>query len=420
MRFWSSPDTVGGVQRFSGSRWLFWLLGPGLMVMLADTDAGSILTAGQSGARWGYRLLLLEILLVPILYVVMSTTVRLGVTTGKGHAQLIREHFGPGWAFLSVGTLVVSALGALVTEFAGLAGVGRLFGVPPAVTVLPAAVFLVALVASGGYRRVEVVGIAVGLFELAFIAAAVLAHPRVHAVGSALVGSQPLGNGGYAGLVAANVGAVVMPWMVFYQQGAVLDKGLKRSDLRTARLDTAIGAVVTQAVMAGVLIAAAATLGGGGGGSLRTVGDLSRAFSPVLGSTASRLVLALGMAGAALVASIVVSLAVAWAVAEAFGRHRSLNDSVRQAPLFYGLYAGAVALGAALVLASGSLVRLAIGVEILNALLLPLVLGFLVLLAWRALPRSHALGRRQRVALAAAAGSVIAVGLFWVGLALGL
>lgn len=111
------------------------VLGPGLMVMLADTDAGSIVTAAQSGARWGYRLLLLQLVLVPILYLVMELTVRLGVATGKGHAELIREHFGAGWAYLSVGTLLVSAIGALVTEFAGVAGIGHLFGLPaPAAT----------------------------------------------------------------------------------------------------------------------------------------------------------------------------------------------------------------------------------------------------------------------------------------------
>jgi hypothetical protein len=106
-------------------------LGPGMMVMLADTDAGSIVTAAQSGARWGYRLLFLQLALAPILYLVMELTVRLGIATGTGHAELIREHFEAGWALVSVGTLLVSAVGALVTEFAGVAGVGRLFGLPP-------------------------------------------------------------------------------------------------------------------------------------------------------------------------------------------------------------------------------------------------------------------------------------------------
>jgi Mn2+/Fe2+ NRAMP family transporter len=392
------------------------LLGPGVMVMLADTDAGSVVTAAQSGAVWGYRLLLVQVLLVPVLYLVMELAVRLALVTGKGLTELIREHLGAGWAALAVATLAVSVLGALVTEFAGLGGVGELFGIPRTATVLAAAVLLVLLVVTGGYRRVEIVGIALGSLELVFVAAAVMAHPRVGTIAGNL-GPAP-GDGGYLALVAANVGAVVMPWMLFYQPTAVIQKGLTRRDLRAARFDTAVGAVVTQVVMAAVLVAAAASLRGGG--SLKTVGALAAALSPALGPTAARVVLALGIGGAAIVASIVVSLAASWSVAEALGRPRSLDDGVRRARLFYGAYAAIVAAGAGLVLASTSLVRLAVGVEILNALLLPLVLGFLAVLAFRALPRPFRPRRRQRVAFAAAVGPIVVVALVWVGIALGL
>jgi Mn2+/Fe2+ NRAMP family transporter len=398
-------------------RWL-WVLGPGLMVMLADTDAGSVITASQSGARWGYRLLALQVVLVPVLYLVMELTVRLGIATGKGHAQLIRERFGARWAAVSIGALLVSAFGALVTEFAGVAGVGQLFGLPPALTVLPAAGLLVALVVSGGYRRVELVGIALGLFELAFVAAALLAHPSAHALASG-VATQPLGQPGYLTLVAANVGAVVMPWMFFYQQGAVVDKGLTARDLRSARIDTAIGALLTQVIMGSVLVATAVSFHGRSG-SLQSVGAIARALAPLLGASTSRILLALGMLGAALVASIVVSLAAAWAVAEFAGHPRSLNDGLRRAPLFYGLYAGAVAGGAALVLVSHSLVRLAIDVEVVNALLLPLVLGMLILLAHQVLPAPHALRRGHRVVVSFATIAVTLVGLLWLGFAFGL
>ncbi len=398
-------------------RWL-WVLGPGLMVMLADTDAGSVITASQSGARWGYRLLALQVLLVPVLYLVMELTVRLGITTGKGLAQLIRERFGARWALVSIVALLVSAFGALVTEFAGVAGVGQLFGLSPALTVLPAAGLLVVLVVSGGYRRVELVGIALGLFELAFVAAAMLAHPSVHALASGIA-TQPLGQPGYLALVAANVGAVLMPWMLFYQQSAVVDKGLAARDLRSARIDTALGALLTQLIMVSVLVATAAGLHGRAG-SLQSVGAIARALAPLLGSSTSRVLLALGILGAALVASIVVSLAAAWAVAEAAGRPRSLNDGLRQAPLFYGLYAGAVALGAVLVLASRSLVRLAVDVEVVNALLLPLVLGMLILLAYQVLPAAHVLRRSHRAAVSFATIVVALVGIIWLGFAFGL
>ena len=386
------------------------------MVMLADTDAGSVVTAAQSGAAWGYGLLLVQVLLVPVLYLVMELALRLALTTGKGLTELIREYFGPWWTALAVGALAVSVLGALVTEFAGLAGVGLLFGVPRAATVGVAAVLLVLLVVTGGYRRVELVGIALGSLELMFVGAAVLAHPRAGEIASGLA-HPALGSGNYLALVAANVGAVVMPWMLFYQPTAVLQKGLTRRDLRAARLDTAVGAVVTQVVMAAVLVAAAASLHGGG--SLETVGQLATALSPVLGGVGGRVVLALGVGGAAVVASIVVSLAASWAAAEALGKRHSLDDSPGRARLFYGAYTAVVGGGAALVLASSSLVRLAVDVEILNALLLPLLLGLLVVLAHRALPRPYRLRPRRRLALAAAVGPVVLVALAWVGIALG-
>jgi Mn2+/Fe2+ NRAMP family transporter len=171
--------------------------------------------------------------------------------------------------------------------------------------------------------------------------------------------------------------------------------------------------------MASVLVAAATTLYGRGGG-LAGIGDLDRALGSVAGPTAARLLLAAGVLGAALVAAIVVSLALAWAVAEGCGRPHSLDHSPRRAPLFYGIYVAAVAVGATLVLTSGSLVRLAVRVEILNALLLPLVLGFLVLLAFRVLPRPYAPRGRERIALAGTVAAVVAIGLFSAGLSFGL
>src|ERR1019366_2822333 len=233
-------------------------VGPGLMVMLADTDAGSVVTAAQSGARWGYSLLPLEVGLIPVLYLVMELTVRLGIATGKGHAELVKDCFGQKWATLSVVLLLLSTTGALVTELAGLAGVGLMEGIPPRVTVPAAAVFLALVVVSGSYRRVERIGLCLGLFELAFLFAALRAHPSVHAAAASFLSLGPLGKAGYLPLMAANVGAVIMPWMVFYQQAAVVDKGLRRENLRAGRVDTAVGAVITQVVMIAVLVATAA------------------------------------------------------------------------------------------------------------------------------------------------------------------
>ena len=390
--------------------WLTVVVGPGLMVMLADTDAGSVVTAAQSGARFGYRLLPLEILLIPVLYLVMELTVRLGLATGKGHAELIKARFGRGWAVFSVGILLVTSVGALVTEFAGLAGVGSIVGLPPQLIVPGAAMLLLLVVVSGSYRRVELIGIGLGLFELAFLVAAIRAHPDPGSLAGSLWSGQPLGNSAYLALVAANVGAVVMPWMIFYQQAAILDKGINVRDLRVARINTAIGAVVTQVIMIAILVATGASLYHRSSGALDTVAQISTALTSALGSAGGRLAFAMGVAGAALVAALVVSLGVAWAFAEVAGKPRSLNRKFRQAPLFYGVFTGAVGLSAVLVLTSGQLVGLAIAVEVLNALLLPIVLVFLIILAWTTLPAPFRLRLWERIALLVVTAAVIGMG----------
>src|SRR5258708_1340490 len=252
--------------------------GPGLVVMLADTDAGSIITAAQSGAEWGYGLLLLQVILVPILLVVQELTVRLGIVTRKGHAELIGDQFGRGWAWLSVGTLVISCIGALLSELSGLAGVGLLIGgpAPPTTTLVVAAPLLLA--PPRPYLSVERIAIAVGLFELVFLAVAWRAQPGLAALAAGAI-DITWHDPKYLYLVAANIGAVIMPWMVFYQQSAVVEKKLTLEDQPAARLDTAFGALLTQVIMAAVLIATAATLGGKTqSGSLDTVPQIAEAF----------------------------------------------------------------------------------------------------------------------------------------------
>lgn len=367
------------------------VLGPGLVVMLADTDAGSVITAAQSGAQWGYQLLALQVLLIPVLYIVQELTVRLGLLTGHGHGELIKQHFGRGWAWLSVSTLLVSCLGALITEMSGIAGVGALYGIPIWVSVLATLAFLLTVVISGSYRSVERVAVAIGLFELAFVYVAVVSHPDPAAVLQGLT-HMPLADHGYLYLVAANIGAVIMPWMVFYQQSAVVDKGLKPAHLTAARWDTAIGAVVTQIIMAAVLVAVAATFGRHGGNSrLDTVQQLSHALTPYLGERNGHLIFALGMLGASLVAAIVVSLTAAWGLGEVTGYKHSLEHHPREAPWFYLVFAVVLVASGLLVSSGINLVDLSVGVEVMNALLLPVVLGFLYALARRALPSGHRL-----------------------------
>jgi Mn2+/Fe2+ NRAMP family transporter len=360
--------------------------GPGLLVMLADTDAGNVVTGAQAGAQWGYRLLPLLLLLIPMLYMVQELTVRLGLTTGRGHGELIREQFGFGWACLSTAGLAAATIGSLITEFTGVAGIGELYGLSRGLTLPFAAAALLAVVATGSYRRVERAAIVIGLFELAFFAVAWSARPNAATLaGQAL--DLPLGDHEFLYLVAAVIGATFNPWMIFYQQSAIADKKLRPDDLTAARWDTAFGAVLTQCLTGAVLVAAAATLGAGGASAgLDSVGEISAALSPLLGENFGRLVFSAGVLGASMVAAIVCSLALAWGVGEVAGYRRSLEFHPFAAKWFYGVYAAAVVGAAALVGFVPDLVWLNIATQVLNAFLMPLVIGFLAALAVTALP----------------------------------
>jgi Mn2+/Fe2+ NRAMP family transporter len=386
--------------------------GPGLLVMLVDTDAGNVVTGTQAGARWGYRLLPLLLLLIPMLYMVQELTVRLGIHTGRGHGELIRERFGVGWAWLSTAGLAAATIGSLVTEFTGVAGIGELYGLSRSLTLPVAAAALLAVVATGSYRRVERIAIFVGLFELAFFAVAWAAHPSIKTFAKDAV-DLPLGNREFTYLAAAVIGAVFNPWMIFYQQSAVADKKLRPDDLKVARWDTAIGAVLTQCLTGAVLVAAAATLTSSGTSvGISSVGEISQTLSPLLGEKVGRLVFSAGVLGASLVAAIVCSLALAWGVGEVAGYRRSLEDHPFEAIWFYGVYATCVVGAAALVWFVPDVVWLNISAQVLNALLLPLVIGFLVALAVTVLPDQLRPRGLYLLVLIGISTVVIAVGLY--------
>jgi Mn2+/Fe2+ NRAMP family transporter len=353
--------------------------GPGLIVAFADTEAGSITTAATSGAQYGYKLILLQVLLIVPLFVVQEMTVRLGTVTGKGHARLIREHYGLGWAWVSLGTMLITNIAALVTEFAGIAGSALIFGLNPAPLVIAAALLLIVVIFTASYKRAEMFAFALCLVELLFIPAAFAAHPSASTVVmNGLFGSQPLHDYNYLLLIASNIGAVIMPWMIFYQQSAVVDKGLKLPDLGFARLDTALGAVLTQAIMCAVIVTTAATL------FIHHVpvsdaAHAALAFAPLVGKWAG-VTFGVGLIGASMLGAFVVSLATAWAFGEAFGWRCSLNDGLR-AKRFSALYVGCVAIAAAVVLIPNlPLIQITVYVEAFNGFVLPIVLGFLLVL----------------------------------------
>jgi NRAMP (natural resistance-associated macrophage protein)-like metal ion transporter len=402
-------------------RWLLRflaVLGPGLVVMFADTEAGSITTAATSGAQYGYKLILLQLLLIVPLFVVQEMTVRLGVVTGKGHARLIREHYGLGWAWVSLGTMLFTNIAALVTEFAGIAGAAMIFGLPPQPLVIAAALLLVVVIFTARYKRAETFALALCAVELLFIPAAFAAHaPAREVIAQGLFGSQPLHDYNYLLLIASNIGAVIMPWMIFYQQSATVDKGLKLRDLSFARVDTIIGSVFTQVIMAAVIVTTAATL------FVRHIpvtdaAHAALALEPLVGRFAG-VTFGVGLIGASMLGAFVVSLATAWAFGEAFGWRCSLNDGLR-AKRFTGLYTACVLVAAGFVLIPNlPLIQMTVDVEAFNGFVLPIVLGFLLVLVndKRVIGerRNRALGNAVTFALSAVIvilGMVMAVGTF--------
>ncbi|MGP6156932.1 MAG: NRAMP family divalent metal transporter [Vulcanimicrobiaceae bacterium] len=369
-------------------------------------------TAAASGAQFGMKLVLLQVLLIVPLYLIQEMTVRLGTATGKGHAQLIRENYGLAWCWVSLGTMLVTNIAALVTEFIGMAGAALIFGVNPALMVVGGALILVAVSLTGTYKRAEVLALALCMIELLFIPAAFAAHPSPSAViREGLFGSQPLGDRDYLLLVASNIGAVIMPWMIFYQQSATVDKGLKLPDLPFARIDTAVGAVFTQIIMIAVVVTTAATL------YVRhiSVSDAAHAalaLIPLTGHFAG-IIFGAALVGASMLGAFVVSLATAWAFGEAFRWPCSLNYHCLEAKRFYGLYTFCVALAAGIVLIPNlPLVRITLYVEAFNALVLPIVLGFLLVLA----NDRGILGARRNSAL----GNIVTIGISAVCVCLGL
>ena len=353
--------------------------------MLADTEAGSVISAAQSGAQWGYRLVALQFLLIPPLFLAQNLAARLGVGTRQGLAELVRNRLGIWPAVLLLATLVVSCAGALLTELSGFAGVGALYGMPAWQSVGVAVLGLLAVIWTGSFRAVERIAVAVGLCELAFLALAWMARPDAAEMAGQMV-QMPLGDPGYLHLVAANLGTCVIPWAIFYQQSASVDKGLNRSHLGVVRVETLVGAVLCQVITSAIVVAAAAAFGRGEMPALDRIGDIATAFGLAIGPLAGQVVFVAGLLGGALVAAIVVCLTVAWAFGEVLGLAHTLGERPARAPWYCGSLTVLLVAAGVLVASGVPLVRLAIGMGALNAVLLPVVLGFLYYLGWHELP----------------------------------
>jgi Mn2+/Fe2+ NRAMP family transporter len=362
------------------------VMGPGLVAMLADMDAGSVMTLAESGAQWGYRLLLFQLLLTPLMFMTQELTVRLGLCGGASFGELVRRRYGKAVALLATGVLLISCFGALVAEMSGLVGAGSLFGIPSWQVLAVLVIFILVMVLTGSYLAVERLVVGIGLFSLAFLIMAYKAHPDWGQVAREIT-QMPLASHRYLYLAAANIGTSIMPWTIFYQQSALIDKGLNSGQLRAARIDTLFGVLLCQLLSAAVLIASAATLGSHPDDrGISDVAQMGEAFGALIGPTWGKAVFAIGLSGGSLVAAIVVCLTAAWAIGEAIGVRHSLEQHPLDAPWFYGPFALLLLGGAVLVGSGVNLIRLPIAVGVVNAVLLPLVLLLLIQLTRHALP----------------------------------
>ena len=357
------------------------VFGPGLIVMEADNDAGAVSSYTQAGAQYGTKLLWVMLLLLPMTYFVQEMVVRLGIATGKGHASMIFERFGKFWGYFSLGDLLLVNFLTLVTEFAGISLAMSQLGVSPYVSVPTAAVGLIGLVVTGSYRRWEALTIVLCLLDVTWFVVAWATHTAAGQIAfDTLVPQVPAGGitSNLVFLVIAIVGTTIAPWQLFFQQSAVADKRLRFKDLRSARLDTFLGACFTVAV-AGCMMLAGNVL------HQRHLeytdpAQMAVLLGRILGPWGKTTVLLL-MVNAAVLGTTAISLSSAWAYGEYKKWPHSLERKLKDAPGFYGVYAACVCAAGALVLIPKAPLQLIIlGVQVLAGVVLPSAIIFLQLL----------------------------------------
>jgi Mn2+/Fe2+ NRAMP family transporter len=395
----------------------FYLVGPGIIVMLAENDGPSMLSYATTGATYGIGFFIPFIVVTfAMAFVVQELTARLAIATNCGHARLIYERYGPFWGRFALGDLVIGNALTLVAEFIAICAGARYFGVPPLIAVAVTFAIVVAAFAIGRYRLWERVVIGLALGNCIFIPAAFFAHADPHAViGSfGTLGSPPINGQGamFLTLCMANIGATVTPWMIFFQQSAVVDKGLTRADLPQARVDTALGAAIAAtAAIATVVAASPLFVHHIDPANLSSGADFASALQPYLGNIGATF-FALGMIEAGLVAIMTISTSSAYAIGDVSHRGASLNLDFAHARLFYLTGLVSVAIAAAVVLIPGApLLAITLTVNVIATLLMPPALLFLLLLVNdRELVGDLANSRLQNVAVTTVIVLVAGVG----------
>jgi NRAMP (natural resistance-associated macrophage protein)-like metal ion transporter len=352
-------------------------LGPGLITGAAGDDAGGVATYASIGAQYGYSLLWVMGPITLALIVVQVQVARMGVVTGKGLAELIREEFGVKWTACAMVVLLIANGTVNVAEFAGIAAAGELFNIPRAVSVPIMAVVVWLIVVRASYTVAEKIFILLSTALLTYVGAALLAHPDWGLVGRSLVTPSFVTETGYLTTLVAVVGTTITPYMLFYLQSSITDKGVPLEKYAAERTDVVFGALFTTIIAIFIIISTAATLHVNGI-AVQTAEDAARALAPLAGPYA-RLLFGLGLFGASMLAASVLPLSTAYAVCGAFGWERGVSRSWSEAPIFNGIYTALIAIAAAFVVLPGlPLFQVIVATQFLNGLLLPIVLIFVL------------------------------------------
>jgi len=383
------------------------VLGPGLIAGMAGNDAGGITTYTVVGSVTGLSLLWLFPVMIVILAVVQEMVGRLGVVTGQGLSDLIRDRFGVRWTAFAMLVLLVANVAQTITEFAGVSAAGSVVGIPPVLLVPASAALLWGLVLFASRRTVERVFVLTVIVFALYIVSAVLANPDWDEVARALVTPTLPTDPAILLLVVALVGTTITPFMQFYLQSAVAEKGIGEDELGLERADAVFGAVWTNVIAAFIVVAVAATLFVNGI-EVETAADAAAALEPVAGELAS-LIFAIGLFGASMLAATILPITTAFVICEAFGWESGVGKRFRDAPAFFGIFTFLVVLGAVVVLIPGlDPIPLIIGAQYLQGLLLPIVLVFIVLLVNdRRLMGRFANGRGMNILTWACIGLVV-------------
>ena len=407
--YWLSK-TFHRINRFQKRLLIFLsVLGPGIIVMIADNDAGGISTYAVTGSKYGFSLLWVFIFLLPMAYFVQEMTVRVGAVTKRGQAEIIFEGFGPFWGWFSIVDLLVINWLTLVTEYVGMTAAMSLFGVPPLATFTAVTLILFTVVRTGKYWTFEKITLLFCLFNLVYIPAAIWAMdtPTAPAWNEVLRGFclQDMGswNVELLFIILANLGTTITPWQLFFQQSAVVDKGLDIHDISFGKAETFVGSFLTCLVAVFIIIATgAAFFYHNPPIAIADAKQTAEALVPLLpahGDLARKL-FAIGLFDAGFLGALCISLSSSWSVGEVFGWAHSLNQKVKDAPWFYLIYLAMLVTSGAVVLLPGApLVTITMFVQVVAVTLLPASLIFLLLiLNDRAFMGEHVNTRRQNVA----------------------